>query len=143
MKKIMAVALTLVSLTSYAATEASNDDWDKLVDAKLQEMGESPSEAPVKKDPASGFWTCNGIKLHMGVDLVSWQNLDDGDTYVQTEPPSPENDKEISVHGTSYTFASMRNPAVIKFFIVDKSGEKLYLHDDIKFFKLHPCKRDN
>lgn len=119
MKYLLAIVVMVVSLSSYAAEE------------------------PVKKDPASGFWTCNGIKLHMGVDLVSWQNLDDGDTYVQTEPPSPENDKEIAVHGTSYTFASMRNPAVIKFFIVDKSGKKLYLHDDIKFFKLHPCKRDS
>ncbi|EMK0351337.1 hypothetical protein V8J08_003604 [Citrobacter amalonaticus] len=102
----------------------------------------SGEQNTVKKDPASGFWTCNGIRLHMGVDLTSWQNLDDGDTYVQTEPPSLENDKEIAVHGTSYTFASMRNPAVIKFFVVDKSGKKLYMHDDIKFFKLHPCKRD-
>lgn len=129
---------------SHAA--ARNDDFDpEAVAAEYLKNSDSvwADAQPVKKDPASGFWTCNGIKLHMGVDLVSWQNLDDGDTYVQTEQPSPENDKEIAVHGTSYTFASMRNPAVIKFFIVDKSGKKLYLHDDIKFFKLHPCKRDS
>jgi hypothetical protein len=59
MKYLLAIVVMVVSLASYAAEESG------------------------KKDPASGFWTCNGIKLHMGVDLVSWQNLDDGDLFVQ------------------------------------------------------------
>ncbi|HEA0252729.1 TPA: hypothetical protein RU600_002449 [Salmonella enterica] len=143
MKNLIAFTLLAVSFSGLAASKSDDVYMETLAAAKLKEMGvDTSAETEVKKDPATGFWTCNGIRLHMGVDLTSWQNLDDGDTYVQTEPPSPENDKEIAVHGTSYTFASMRNPAVIKFFVVDKSGKKLYMHDDIKFFKLHPCKRD-
>lgn len=143
MKALVALLLMMTSLASYAASQSADDDWDKVVDAKLNEMGVSEPEAPVKKDPASGFWTCNGIRLHMGVDLASWQNLDDGDLYTELDPPAPEDGKEVKVRGTTYTFSSMRNPAVIKFFVVDTTGKKLYLHDDIKFFKLHPCKRDN
>ena len=119
MKYLLAVAIMVASLASHAA------------------------EKPIKKDPASGFWTCNGIKLHMGVDLVSWQNLDDGDLFVRTVPPEPENDKAVAVHGMSYTISSTKNPAVSKFFLIDKSGKKLYLYDDLKFSKLHPCKRDS
>ncbi|EPM0022683.1 hypothetical protein PU088_000996 [Citrobacter farmeri] len=144
MKKTMVLTILTLSFITTSLSYAEDFDPEALADARLKEMGvDTANLTPAKKDPASGFWTCNGIRLHMGVDLTAWQNLDDGDTYVQTEPPSPENDKEIAVHGTSYTFTSVRNPAVIKFFVVDKSGKKLYMHDDIKFFKLHPCKRDN
>ncbi|ECY1177879.1 hypothetical protein HP277_000453 [Salmonella enterica] len=96
----------------------------------------------VKKDPASGFWTCNGIRMHMGVDLTSWQNLSDGDMFLRTTPPEPENNKAVAVHGMAYTFSSTKNPAVSKFFLIDKSGKKLYMYDDLEFSKLHPCKRD-
>ncbi|HDS8578242.1 TPA: hypothetical protein QH731_003567 [Klebsiella variicola] len=144
MKKLAIIALLAVSFSGLAANKGDDVDMEALAASKLKEMGaDTASEAPVKKDPASGFWTCNGVRLHMGVDLTAWQNLDDGDTFIQTSPPEPEDGKEIKVTGTSYTYASMRNPAVIKFFVVDKSGKKLYLHDDIKFFKLHTCKRDN
>ncbi|MBU2673549.1 MULTISPECIES: hypothetical protein [Hafnia] len=96
-----------------------------------------------KSDPASGFWECNGIRLHMGVNMATWTNLDNGDLYTITEGPDPidPKDKDEKIKGMSYLFTSSINPAVVKYFIVDKTGKNLFIRDDIKFFKTYPCKR--
>ncbi|ELO0986306.1 hypothetical protein RZD54_001656 [Citrobacter freundii] len=143
MKNLIAFTLLAVSFSGLAASKSDDVDMETLAAAKLKEMGvDTSAETAVKKDPASGFWTCNGIRLHMGVDLTSWQNLDDGDMFLRTTPPEPENNKAVAVHGMAYTFSSTKNPAVSKFFLIDKSGKKLYMYDDLEFSKLHPCKRD-
>jgi hypothetical protein len=102
----------------------------------------NPDEETVKADPASGFWSCHGTRLHMAPDLRSWQDLESGDVFTLYEEPELDDSKELAVKGMSYTYSSMRNPAVSKFFIVDKTGKNLYLRDDIKFFKTYRCKRD-
>ncbi len=110
-----------------AAADASNSD-----------------EETVKADPASGFWSCNGIRLHMGVNMVSWTNLGTGDMFTRTEDPSPVDpaDKDEKVKGTDYLYAWTKNPAVMKLFVVDKTGKNLYMRDDLKYYKVYRCKRD-
>ncbi|HDC2134452.1 TPA: hypothetical protein O7X85_004134 [Salmonella enterica] len=124
---------------------AAEQDIQARIKQALKEGGDwSEDSPPVKKDPASGFWTCNGIHLHMDVDLGGWQDLDSNEHFMQIDEPEPvdENDKDIKVKGTTYTYQSMDREGILKFFIVDKSGKNLYLHDDVKFFTLYRCKRD-
>lgn len=145
MKKILALTLMMMSLASHAATNQSNsdDDWDKIVDAKLKEMGGDNNEAPVKKDPASGFWTCNGIRLHMGVDLASWQNLDTQELFTLEEKPEKEDAPGAVHNGMAYLYSSMKNPAYVRGFAIDKTGKQLFIQDELKFSKYYRCKRDN
>ncbi|EBB1561298.1 hypothetical protein FLQ72_000404 [Salmonella enterica] len=123
---------------------AAEQDIQALIKQKLKEGGDWGEEEHITKDPASGFWTCHGMRLHMDVDLGGWQDLDSGEHFMQSEEPEPvdDNDKDIKVKGTTYTYQSMDREGILKFFIVDKSGKNLYLHDDVKFFKLYRCKRD-
>ncbi|EBQ9797099.1 hypothetical protein DRU50_13125 [Salmonella enterica subsp. enterica serovar Mikawasima] len=123
---------------------AAEQDIQALIKQKLKESGGWGEEEHITKDPASGFWTCHGMRLHMDVDLGGWQDLDSGEHFMQSEEPEPvdDNDKDIKVKGTTYTYQSMDREGILKFFIVDKSGKNLYLHDDVKFFKLYRCKRD-
>ncbi|EAM4396622.1 hypothetical protein KGO56_000431 [Salmonella enterica] len=124
---------------------SAEQDIQALIKQKLKEGGGVWAEEDhIAKDPASGFWTCNGMRLHMDVDLGGWQDLDSGEHFMQSEEPEPvdDNDKDVKVKGTTYTYQSMDREGILKFFIVDKSGKNLYLHDDVKFFKLYRCKRD-
>lgn len=123
---------------------AAEQDIQALIKQKLKEGGGWGEEEHITKDPASGFWTCHGMRLHMDVDLGGWQDLDSGEHFMQSDEPEPvdDNDKDIKVKGTTYTYQSMDREGILKFFIVDKSGKNLYLHDDVKFFKLYRCKRD-
>ncbi|EBL1744263.1 hypothetical protein D1300_20610 [Salmonella enterica] len=124
---------------------AAEQDIQALIKQKLKEGGGVwAEENHITKDPVSGFWTCNGMRLHMDVDLGGWQDLDSNEHFMQSEKPEPvdDNDKDIKVKGTTYTYQSMDREGILKFFIVDKSGKNLYLHDDVKFFKLYRCKRD-
>ncbi|MFB9085327.1 hypothetical protein ACFFW8_05500 [Erwinia tracheiphila] len=74
MKKLLVFALLVVSFSGFSASKSDDLDMEALADAKLKEMGVDTSEiTPVKKHTASGFWTCQGIRLHMGVELTAWQ----------------------------------------------------------------------
>ncbi|MDF9346409.1 hypothetical protein NOI88_07400 [Escherichia coli] len=81
--------------------------------------------------------------MHMGVDMGSWTDLDTGELYTQIETGQiDEQDKDEKIKGTDYLYALTRNPAVIKYFIVDKSGKNLYIRDDVNIFKTYKCKRN-
>lgn len=124
---------------------AAEQDIQALIKQKLKEGGDTwAEEEHVARDPASGNWICDGVRLHMDVDLGGWEDLDSGEHFMQSEEPEPEpvDDKDIKVKGTRYTYQSMDREGILKFFMIDKSGKNLYLHDDIKFFKLYRCKRD-
>ncbi len=117
--------------------EPSNEEIVAQIMAGKDKPNATPDEQSVAKNPASGFWQCNGTRLHMGVDMASWTNLDSGELFILHEKPSPtENGK-----GTDYLFSSTSNPAYIEYFVVDKSGKKLSIRDQLKFSKLYPCKR--
>ncbi|URR14757.1 hypothetical protein LT980_09290 [Citrobacter portucalensis] len=147
-KAFMVMGLAVMGLvaTSTAAVANSDDGVDALAEAYLKEhpsKAENYDNEPVKKDLASGFWTCNGIGLHMGVDMKSWQDLNTGDMYVFTEKsPVDDKDKNEKIKGIDYLYSWTKNPAVIKYFIVDKTGKNLYIRDDLKFFKTYKCKRN-
>lgn len=98
---------------------------------------DSDEQKPVRS-PAAGFWQCHGTRLHMGVDLNSWTNLDTAEVFAIHEKPTPTEDGR----GTDYSFSSMSNPAYVEYFVVDKSGKKLSIRDRLKFSKLYPCKRE-
>lgn len=144
---LLGLALISLSLDVFAANNSSTtDDGDSieaLAGAMLKAEGVNTDGSREPHNPASGFWTCNGIRLHMGVNLATWANLDDGDNWMLAEEPSPVDpkDKDEKVKGTDYLYSSSRNPAVVKYFIVDKTGKNLFIRDDIKFFKTYPCKR--
>lgn len=105
-------------------------------------MGAFADDAAVKADPASGFWSCNGVRMHMGVDLNSWTDLNTRDMYTITEKgPIDDKDKDEKVKGTDYIYSWTKNPAVTKWFVVDKSGKNLYQRDDLHMYKLYRCKR--
>lgn len=142
---VMGLAVMGWVATSTAAVANSDDGVDALAEAYLKEHpsnAENYDSEPVKKAPASGFWTCHGIRLHMGVDMKSWQDLNTGDMYVITEKsPVDDKDKNEKVKGVDYLYSWTKNPAVIKYFIVDKTDKNLYIRDDLKFFKTYKCKR--
>lgn len=150
MKKVsLVLGMVLMGwVTTTAIAIANSDDGvDALVDEyykKHPEKDDGLYSKPVKKDPASGFWTCNGIKLHMGVDMKSWQDLTNGEMFTLGEAPSPVDpkDKDQKIKGTDYIFNWIKNPAVTKWFIVDKTGKGLYIRDDIDYYKSYKCKRD-
>ncbi|HHX3383073.1 TPA: hypothetical protein ACU9K7_003707 [Salmonella enterica] len=122
---------------------AAEQDIQALIKQKLKEGGGVwAEENHIAKDPASGNWICDGVRLHMDVDLGGWENLDTGEHFMQLDEPDTVDDKDIKVKGTRYTYQSMDREGILKFFMIDKSGKNLYLHDDIKFFKLYRCKRD-
>ncbi|HGF8559630.1 TPA: hypothetical protein ACJCCZ_002462 [Salmonella enterica subsp. enterica] len=143
---VMGLAVMGLVVTSTAAVANSDDGVDALAEAYLKEhpsKAENYDSEPVKKDPASGFWTCNGIRMHMGVDMNSWTDLNTGDMYVILEKGTVDDkDKDEKVKGTDYLYKWTKNPAVIKYFIVDKTGKNLYIRDDLKFFKAYKCKRN-
>lgn len=144
-KLLISVIIGLFVLTAPSVSHAQEKDFDPEVaaDAILRSAGIDPDKNVVNKAPASGFWACHGIRLHMGVDMGSWTDLDTGELYTQTETGQiDEQDKDEKIKGTDYLYASTRNPAVVKYFIVDKSGKNLYIRDDIKFFKTYKCKRN-
>lgn len=144
MNKVMMLALLAmgyaISTTSYA------DDFDpEAVAAEHLKNSDSVwnDTKPVKKDPASGFWTCNGIRLHMGVDLASWQNLDTQELFTLEEKPEKEDAPGAVHNGMAYLYSSMKNPAYVRGFAIDKTGKQLFIQDELKFSKYYRCKRDN
>lgn len=141
---ILGLALMGWGVAATAAVTESNDGVDALAEEYLKQHPSTVIESePVKKDPASGFWLCNGIRMHMGVDLTSWQDLDSGDMFVITEKAVVEDsEKEEKIKGTGYVYSWTKNPAVTKLFVIDKSGKNLYIRDDLKFFKTYKCKRN-
>ncbi|EAO1206253.1 hypothetical protein EX075_13895 [Salmonella enterica] len=145
MKKVsLILGMAMWGWVATASAANNGDGVDAFADAyQKQHPAQADDSESVKKDPASGFWTCNGIKLHMGVDLRSWQELNTGDMYVLTESGAiDDKDKDEKVKGTDYVYKWTKNPAVLKFFIVDKTGKNLYLRDDLHYFKTNKCKRD-
>jgi len=144
MKKIMVVALMAISFSGFSASNNDDLDMEALADAKLKEMGVDTSDmTPVKKDPASGFWTCSGIRLHMGVDLTSWQNLDTQELFTLHEKPAIEDAPGPVHNGLAYLYTSMSNPAYMRGFAIDKAGKQLYIQDELKFTKYYRCKRES
>lgn len=139
-KWFVGILLATCSTVAYAS---DSFDPEAAADASLRAAGVNPDEQTVKADPASGFWTCHGTRLHMAPDLRSWQDLDSGEVYTIYGEPSLMDDKDRAVKGMSYAYSSMSNPAVMKFFIVDKTGKTLNLQDDLEFSKTYRCIRNN
>lgn len=142
MKNRLIVALIALGMSLSVAAE---QDIQALIKQKLKEGGGTPvEEEHIAKDPASGLWSCHGIRLHMDIDLGGWQDMDSGSYYMLLEQPSPidPTDKNERIKGMNYLYKWMDNPAVIKYFIVDKTGKNLYIRDDVKYFKTYRCKRD-
>lgn len=144
MKKLLVFALLAVSFSGFSASKSDDLDMEALADAKLKEMGVDTSEmTPVKKHPASGFWTCQGIRLHMGVELTAWQNLDTQESFILYEDPVKEDAPGPVHNGMAYIYSSMSNPAYMRGFAIDKTGKQLFIQDELKFSKYYRCKRDN
>ncbi|EHV0066875.1 TPA: hypothetical protein ACTYBS_005047 [Citrobacter freundii] len=144
-KLLISTIISLFVLTASSVNHAQEKDFDPEVaaDAVLRSAGIDPDKSVANKAPASGFWTCHGIRMHMGVDMGSWTDLDTGERYTQIETGQiDEQDKDEKIKGTDYLYALTRNPAVIKYFIVDKSGKSLYIRDDVNIFKTYKCKRN-
>lgn len=127
---------------STIAIASENEPSNEEIVAQIMAGNDKPNAAPdgqeVAKNPASGFWQCNGTRLHMGVDMASWTNLDNGEMFTLYEKPSATEDGK----GTNYAFASTRNTAYMEFFVVSNDKKKLGLRDLIKFNKIYPCKRE-
>jgi hypothetical protein len=144
MKKLMVFLLAVISIASHAASKDDDFDPEALAAANLKNSGSVwVDAAPAKKDPASGFWTCNGVRLHMGVDLASWQNLDTQELFTLEEKPEREDAPGPVHNGMAYLYSSMNNPAYVRGFAVDKAGKQLYIQDELKFTKYYRCNRTN
>lgn len=131
----------LMALTA-SFTVFAEEDMEALAGKILKERGVEIEE-PAPADPASGFWTCRGVRLHMGVDLTTLSDLDTGDMWVVAEKGTVDSyDKHAKIKGTYLLFNWAKNPAVTKFFVIDKSGKNLYLTDDLDMNKYYRCKRD-
>lgn len=141
-RALLGLVLLSICASTFAASNTESMDTEALAAAKLKEMG-IVDEPPVEKKPASGFWVCNGVRLHMAGDLTSWQDLDTGDLYTLSEAPTPVDpkDKNHPIKGMNYLYDWHTNPAVVKYFIVDTTGKNLYLRDDLEFYKTYRCKR--
>ncbi|AKL43324.1 TPA: hypothetical protein I8438_001524 [Serratia marcescens] len=138
MKHLVGLILMSACFSTVAAAnenEASNAEIVADIMAGKDKPNATPDEQEVAKNPASGFWQCNGTRLHMGVDMASWTNLDNGEMFTLYEKPSATEDGK----GTNYAFASTRNTAYMEFFVASKG--KLGIRDLIKFNKIYPCKR--
>ncbi len=124
------------------AFAADDFDMEGFAANYLKEHGQEESE-PAKADPASGFWICDGARIHMSVAMDSWDNLDTGSTFTLEEKPSPiaSNDEFDPGGGTSYIYSWDDNPAVLFYFAVDKTGKNLYVHDNDHYEKRYRCKR--
>lgn len=136
------IAGVLLATCSMMVFASDGFDPEAAADASLRAAGINPDEETVKAEPASGFWSCHGTHLHMAPDLRSWQDLESGDVFTLYGEPKMMEQKDRAVKGMSYAYSAMSNPAVMKFFIVDKTGKNLYLQDDLEFSKAHRCKRD-
>ncbi len=140
MKCLVGIVLMGVCFSAVAVVSEKELSIEEQAAQILKESdspwADSDEQKPVRA-PASGFWQCNGTRLHMGVDLNSWTNLDTAEVFAIHEKPTPTEDGK----GTDYSFSSMSNPAYVEYFVVDKSGKKLSIRDQLKFSKLYPCKR--
>lgn len=144
MNRVMMAALLVLGFL--AASSSYGEEFDpEAVAAEYLKNSDSvwADSKPVKKDPVSGFWTCNGIRLHMGVDLTSWQNLDTQELFTMVEKPSKEDAPGPVHNGMAYLYSSMNNPAYMRGFAIDKAGKQLFIQDELKFSKYYRCKRNN
>ncbi|MDA8510930.1 hypothetical protein [Citrobacter sp. Igbk 14] len=144
MKRVLMIALLAWGGLSTSASYAEDFDPEAVAAEHLKNSDSVWADTkPVKKDPASGFWTCSGIRLHMGVDLGTWQNLDTQELFMLTEKPEKKDAPGPVKNGMAYLYHSLNNPAYVRGFAVDKAGKQLYIQDELKFSKYYRCKRDN
>lgn len=144
MNRVIMTALLSLGLLAANSTYAEEFDPEAVAAEHLKNSDSVWADTkPVKKDPASGFWTCSGIRLHMGVDLTSWQNLDTQELFTLHEKPAKEDAPGPVHNGLAYLYTSMSNPAYMRGFAVDTAGKQLYIQDELKFSKYYRCKRDN